>query len=931
MPDWRAEVALRLTSLKLDPAHEAAMITELAQHLEEHYQDLLAQGESQANAKRAALAGLDDSRVLRELRGHIEDRQGARLATPAPAQVPAGNFREAAAEFLKLETLLYDFRYALRTLRKSAGFSAIAILTIALGIGTTTAIFSVVDATLLHPLPYPHPEQLVSIVDDLPGLGSHDVGLSQPEWQDLQHSGIFEYVSPAWFDENNLTGGSRPMKVRILIVAPNYFALLGVKPQLGRTFDPEDHSPGLLPEVVISDGLWKRDFGGDPHVLDKSIRMDTDLYHIVGVMPPGFDAPSRSYEERNIEIWPSTNFYGLPMVDHPPRKGRNLPTAIARLKSGLTLQQAQQRLDVLAATLRQEYPADYPAQSGWQMRLVPLQETMVGNVRQPLLLLLGAVALVLLIGCVNVANLLLARATVRQREFGIRQALGASHARLIRQLLTESLVLSLLGTFLGIAILFGAKSFLLRVVPETLPRATEIAIRWPVLLFSVALALVAGIVFGLAPAFESRRMNVTQALRLEGRSATSSVRQTRARRALVITEFALSLVLMTSATLLLRSFWDLLRVPLGFNAENVISVRTRQPYPNDPKIDKYATNAQESVFVRELLRRLQALPGVSEAALGDSAALPLDEAQQQLNVIAEGRFFFDVEGHPIQADQPRYVARTRVTPEYFRLLGLPLLEGRVFTDEDTDQAPPVAVVNQAFARTYWPGEDAVGHRFRSTRSDAPWVTIVGIIADARTQNLTRGNLPQVYASLYQNRAKHLAIFLRGHFDPGSIPEQVRREVQAIDDTLPVFGAQQLKDTVSGSLAERRFSMNVIALFALAALLLAALGIYGVISYSVNARRQEFGVRMALGAQRGNVLRLVLAQGLGLGLRGTAVGFLAALLVTRTIAGLLYGVKPTDPLTFIAVATVLLVVSLLACFIPARRATKADPMLALRDA
>lgn len=932
MPDWRLEIARRLAPLQLDPARESSLITELAQHLDLHYEDMLADGAAEEDAYRAILAGLEDDDVLRELRNHVNEQRARSSPSYDYQATQKTNARKAIAEFLKTETLLQDLRYGLRILRKSPGFAAIAILTIALGIGATTAIFSVVDATLLHPLPYPDPEQLVTVEDDLPGLGAQDVGLSQPEWQDLQRSGIFENVSPTLFDENNLTGSSKPAHVRLLIVAPNYFSLLGVKPQLGRAFNPTDHSPGLILEVVISDGVWKRDFGSDPHILDKSLRLDTDLYRIVGVMPPGFDAPGRSIEERNIEVWAATSFYGAPMPDHPPRNRRGLATAIARLKPGLTIATAQSRVDALVASLQKEFPADYPKQIAWTVRLVPLKQTVVGNVRQSLILLLGAVGLVLLIGCVNVANLLLARASGRQREMAIRQAIGAGPVRLARQLLTECVSLSVLGGITGLVILFCLKGLLLRIIPESLPRLNEISINWAILLFTLIASLAAGVIFGLAPAFDAGRLNLTHMLKQEGRGSTGSSQQTRTRRVLVVTEFALSLVLMVCASLLLRSFWDLLNAPLGFSPQNVMSIRTRLPYPNDPSTDKYRTASQQAHFVQELLRRTRTLPRVEEAAVGDPASIPLNLSQRDLNLITDGHFFFAIEGRDTRSDQTAAVERSRVTPEYFHLLGIPLLRGRLFNDSDNDEAPQVAVVNEAFARTYWPTENPLGKCFKSTRTGSPWITIVGVIGNARTESLAQANVPKIYLNLYQaSGAKHLAIFLRGELDTGAIPEQVREQVQSIDPTLPVFGAQTLNDTVSAYLAERRFSMEMVALFALTALLLAALGIYGVISYVVSERTHEFGIRLALGAQSRSILRLVLRQGLRLAITGTAVGLLGALIVSNLMAGLLYGVRPTDPVIFGGVALLLLAVAVLASFVPAWRATKVDPMFALRDA
>jgi len=874
-----------------------------------------------------------------ELRSHIELRADELVrsgwdyvSAKRQARIEFGSperFKEECREAIAgnfLDVLLQDVRFSLRMLRKSPGFAAIVVLTIALGIGATTAIFSVVDATLLKPLPYSHPEQLVSIQSDLPGIGAHDVGVSQPELQDLQQSGIFEYVSPTWFDENNLTGSSQPARVRLLIVAPNYFALLRAQPQLGRAFDPQYNSPGFIPEVLISDALWKRNFGGDPNILEKSVRMDTDLYRIVGVMPASFDSPGRTAEERNIEVWASTSFYGPPLLDHPVRNRRNLPTAIARLKPGLTITAAQSRVDALVASVQKQFPSDYP--NGWGVRLHPLKDIVVGDVRRPLLLLLSAVGLVLLIGCVNVANLLLARASARAREMAIRRSLGAGRARLMRQLLTESLILSLAGGTAGVAIVFAAKESLSRLIPETLPRLNDTSISWSVLIFALIASILSGVIFGLAPALQAGRLDLNQALNLEGRGSTGSGERARTRRMLVIAEFALSFVLMIAAGLLLRSFWDLLNVRLGFTPQSVMSVRTRLPYPNDTSIDKYATAAQEAPFIRELLRRCKSLPGVAEVAIGDPAAIPLDQSQRELNSL-EGKLFVTFEGQSAKPDVAALVEGPRVTPEYFRLLGIPLLRGRLFNEFDTDTSPQVAVVNEAFARAHWPNCDAIGKRFKWTKPGSPWITVVGVIANARTQSLGEIDVPQLYLDVYQEPAKHLAIFVRGHLDTAAIPDEVRAQVQAVDQTLPVFGAQTLTQILSDSLAQRRFSMEMITAFAATALLLAAIGIYGVISYMVTERTQEIGIRLALGAQRQNILAIVLGQGLHLVLAGAAAGLIGAVIIAELMAALLYGVRPTDSLTFAGVAFLFIGVALLACYLPARRAMKVDPMVALK--
>jgi predicted permease len=825
-----------------------------------------------------------------------------------------------------MANLLLDARYTLRMLVKSPGFAAIAILTMALGIGATTAIFSVVDATLLHPLSYPEPNELVRIEVDQPGVGARNVSMSVPEWKDLEGSGIFEFVSPITSGSVNLTGTAQPVRIAYEGVGPSYLALLGVKPELGRWFDPHDQTPGFTLEVVISDSLWKRAFGTDPRILGKNLRLDNDLFHVIGVMPPGFHDPGRTEEERNTEIWAAAGFVRDPA--NPPLRGtRTIPQVIARIKPGLSAAAAQSRIDALVASWQKQFPADYPEASAWKVRLVPLKESLVGNIRQPLMMLLGAVGLVLLIGCVNVANLLLARASARGREIAVRQALGAAKSRLVQQLLTESLVLSLLGGLGGIAILLCTQRLLMRMVPDSLPRLNDISISWSVLLFALLVSVLAGIIFGLAPALQAGRLDLAQTFKAGGRGATGSGKQARTRRVLVVTEFALSLVLMIAAGLLLRSFWDLFSVRLGFDPQNSMAVRTWLPYPNDPAADTYGTAAQEAQLVREILRQSKTLPGVNEVAVGSRESLPLNHNRRPVPLILEGR--------EIRGNQPPLVEASSATPEYFHLLGIPLLRGRLFSDQDNENAPLVAVVNQAFARAYWPDGDPLGKRLKAGRRDASWTTVVGLIADARTESLEENNVPKIYKCLFQqsdkdqNSRKELVIFLRGRLDPARIPDEARVAVQSIDPELPVFEATTLADVVSGSLSQRRFSMEMVLLFALTALLLAGLGIYGTISYLVSERTHEIGIRLALGAKRGEIMRMILRQGLVLAVAGAALGLAGALIVSHLMAGLLFGVTPTDPLTFVGVTLVLTAVALAASYVPAMRAMRVDPLVALR--
>jgi putative ABC transport system permease protein len=876
-----------------------------------------------------------------ELRAHLEMAEADRVARGELPEEAAANARREFGNVglvqeisrdewgrgpMWLEHLGQDVRFALRTLRRAPGFATAACLTIAVGIAATTAIFSVVNATLLHPLPYPHAEQLVRIEDDLAGVGARDIGMSTPEWHDLERSGLFEYVSPTWFDDNNLTGLSHPQRVGLLIVAPNYFALLGVKPQLGAGFDPSDETPGFNEQVVISDGLWRGAFGGDPNILGRVVQLDSDSYRIVGVMPRGFQAPSKTTQERRTEVWPAFGYAGAPLSPASVQRRSSLfPGAIARLSPGLTLADAQRRVDVLVQSLRRQFPADYPPDADWHVRLVPLKDNVVGDVRQPLLFLFAAVTLVLLIGCANVANLLLARASARGREMAVRQAIGGSPSRLTRQLLTESIVLSLVGGLVGSVFLLAGRASLIRLVPESVPRLNDIGVDWGVLLFGFAASLAVGAIFGLAPAVEVRRVDVTRVLKQEGRGLTSSRGQKRIRVVLVVTEFALSLILMSAAGLLLRSFWGLLNTPLGFDPRHVTVLRTRLPYPNEKTEDLYPTAAAEAPFVREVIRRCRSLPGVEEVALGSGAAVPLDHPQQDQTL-----FRVVPERNSASRDaQASFITGSEVTPTYFQLLRMSLLRGRLLDEFDTDEAPSVAVVNEAMARAYWPNEVALGKRLKLSPRASAWTTVVGVVANARTESLATASVPHIYTSLYQQQGKHLAIFLRGHLETGVIARAVRDAVQSVNSALPVFGVETLDETVSASLAVRRFSMELLALFALTAVFLAALGIYGVISYAVSEHTHEISVRLALGADRQAVMGMIIREGARLAMIGACVGLVGALVVSRAIAGLLVGVSPSDPLTLASATLVLTSAALAGCYFPARHAIRIDPILALR--
>ena len=819
---------------------------------------------------------------------------------------------------LWLEQSLQDLRYAFRSLLKTPGFTAVALVTLALGIGANIAIFTVVNAVLLRPLPFQHPESMVRIFDDLNGAAAKDIGMSIPEFLDLRaRSEIFERVSALVPASTALRGGGRTDRIEMLGTSFDYFQILGVNPELGRVYGPADAAPGFTEAVVISDGLWHRQFGGDPGVLGRRILVDEDGYTIVGVMPPGFRNPGQTLAG-DVELWAAAGFIGDPFPSPPVRAVRLLPGAMARLKPGLTIQQAQKRLDAVAAQLTQTYPKEYPAASRWSLRLEPVGDSLTGNVRPTLMVLLAAVGFVLLMVAVNMASLLVARSSGRMRELAIRQALGASRARLIRQLLTESLLLSLAGGVAAILVLTLTKGSLLALMPADLPRLSEVHFDARVLALAGLLSLVTGILFGLTPALNASANDPNNDLKEGTRGGTASLRQNRFRSALVATEIALSVVLLSGAGLLLHSFWNTLRVNPGFDAKRLMVARIWVPFPNNPAANPYLTAPATARLSHEIMRRVRTLPGIEEAAMGGNNSVPLVYN-------AANRIAFTL---PDQTDSPQKQhtsAIAQVTPEFFQVLRTPLLRGRFFTEADTDQGKAVVVVNESFANQYLRGRD-LGQRVNFGGAESE---IVGVAGNIRDDGLDSPVAPRIYRPLYQVPANELAIFLRGAADSSGLQQAVTGVVQSVDPNLPVYGVRSMREMLATSLARRRFSLSLMAVFGAMALFLASIGIYGVMAYAVSQRAQEFSIRMALGARPSDILLIALRPGAILTLAGVLAGVLAAQGATRLMSSLLFGVSPADPVTFIVVPLALAVAALIACWIPARRAIRVQPVAALR--
>jgi predicted permease len=823
-----------------------------------------------------------------------------------------------------VEHLLRDLRYALRTLARTPGFVAVTLLTVMLGIGANLAIFTVVHAVLLRPLPIEDPDRVVRIFDDFTGTGARNVGLSVPEMQDIEQAGVFSQVSGIWAFSLALGGAGDVQRVEMLGTSPNYFELLGVKPALGTTYTQKDRVPGFIDGVVISDALWRRQFGADPNVLGKRIRADMDPYTIIGVMPPGFRHPGPTSSGSDIDIWAGAGFMGNPFASPPVRARRMLPGAIGRLKTGVTIEQAQAKLSALATTLSQTYPDDYPKDLGWQIRVESIQTALTGNVRSTLGMLLVAVGFVLLIVCVNIASLLLARSSARSREFAIRQAIGASGSRLARQVITESLLLSVTGGLLALGVLWGASTALVAMIPADIPRTAEIHADWRVALAAVALSIVTGLLFGVAPAVQASKIDLVSGIKDGGgRGAGQGRRHHRFRAALVVAEVALSVVLLAGAGLLIRSFANTVGANPGLDPKNLIAAQIWVPVPNNPQMNPYRTLPARTALVASLESRLSVIPGVEYAALGTLSALPARNAATN-----PGRFALPDE--PTTQEQNRAAQFAAVSSNYFNALGAPIRRGRSFTVHDDSTTTFVAIVNEAFVRRFSPNKNPIGRTIRIGRAPQTRdAKIVGVSPDIHNDRLDVPPEPQIYFPILQNPVTNLAVLLRTVLDVKTARTRLERAVRDVDAELPVFNVRTVADMMSASIARRRFSLFLMTAFAASALLLAALGIYGVVAFSVNQRHQEFGVRAALGAMPREILAVAVRPGLTLAAAGAGAGLVVAFIATQLMAAMLFGVEATDPVTFIGVPIVLLFVAGIACLVPGRRATKVPAIRALR--
>jgi predicted permease len=812
---------------------------------------------------------------------------------------------------------LTDVRLAIRHLTGSLGFTAVVVLTLALGIGASTAIFSVVNAVVLRPLPYPEPNQLVRITSELVGLGAADTGVAAPELFDYQsRTDLFTGVAGVMPVSANVTSGGTPERVEMMLVSWNYFSILGVPALHGRTFGPEDDAPGVANVAVVSHGFWQRRLNADPSAVGRTIVIDEDPILVVGVMPPRFQHPGRTVQS-DADVWSPAGFRGAGTVP-PSRSRRRLEGAIARLQPGVSLEQAQSRLSDYGQTARQDYATDYPAEHGWTPRALALQDHLVANVATPMFVLLAGVALLLLVACVNVAHLVLARSSARRQEMAVRQALGASRARLTGQLAAESAVLALAGGALGVLMASWGVRALTLLAPGRIPRIGEVGLDVTAVLVAGAISLAVTMIFALVPAFSLRGLDMFPALKAGARGRSTDGSANRTRHLLVGAEVALATVLLVGAGLLVRTVSGLLHVPVGFEAEDLLTARLTLPRPNDTARATYLDAGQRSSFYRDVQRRLSALPGVERAAL--SSQIPLGGFNPPL--------FIEIDEDDAAARSRRTVQHFQVSTGYFETMGVRIVRGRSFTDADRQSTEPVAIVSEAAGRTFWPGRDPVGERIRYS-PDLPWMTVVGVAADVVNRRLTEPAQPMLYRPLEQSSDLTVAFLLRVRGDAAGIVESMTREVRAADPDVPVYAVRSMADIVAANVAQRQFLMRLLVAFGTLATALALLGIYGVMSYAVAQRTREIGIRMSIGARQSDVARMIITRGLAMTVAGVVVGLAASLFLSRLVESQLFGVRTSDPLTLTTVFVLMTVVAAAAAWIPARRAARVDPVVALR--
>ena len=900
MTSWLRVLVLRLMALFRKGRLEQDLDEELSSHLGMLVEENVRKGMSREEARYAALRSFGGVAQVKEI---FREQRGLPM----------------------IETLVQDLRYGLRMLAKNPGFTAAAVLTLALGIGVNTAIFSAVNGVLLRPLPFREPDRLVTMWCTEVSRGVPQMGCAEPDLQEIagrNHS--FESLAGYFWQNANLTDG-QPERVDGSCVSPGLFRLLGVNAALGRTFSEDESLFGKHRVAVLSHKLWERRFGGRKNVLGETFHLNGELYTILGVMPPDFEFP-----DDHAQLWMPISFA---RNDPMGTRDNHFISAIARLKPGVNITEARSDTQAIAHELQKQFSEN----AGLGADASDYLASVVGDVRSPLLIMLGAVAAVLLIACVNVANLLLSKASVRHRELSVRGALGASRGRLVRQLLSESLMLGGIGAGLGLTIGGLLLDVIKAFAPADIPRLHGVEIDFRVLLFTAGLSVLSALLFGIAPALDLSRVDINKSLREGGRSSTASRHTSRASNVLVVAEVMLSLVLLVGAGLLVRTLQRLLAVDPGFQAKDVLTMSVSLPEAKYP----YTEPAKAGFFYRDLIQRLKAIPGVKLAAAG--TAIPL----------AGGGWgkYFTVENHPAVrlADVPLIQYR-QVTPDYFRALGIPLRSGRYFGEDDVAERPLVAIINEAAARRFFPNENPIGQRVYPAPPEQtiaaslpspdfriPRLTVAGVVGDVKRRGLSLPSEPELFVPHLQGMAKDnetpstsMTLVIQTASDSSNLAEAARKAVLSLDPEQPVADVRTMEQRLNASLAAERFRLFLLGAFASLALLLAAIGIYGVISYSVDQRIHEIGLRMALGASRRDVLSLIVERGMVLSLIGVGLGIAGALALARFLTSLLYGVHPTDPVTFLAVSLLLIAVSLVATYIPARRAAKVDPMVALRS-